>query len=86
MTIPYEIGQKVYVTMYDEVRELTITKIVIEEGHPIRLVTGYDALYPEDIFLNIHDAYKALRDRICNQFQARLERIDQEEQTYLNSK
>ena len=85
MEIPFEIGQKVYVKYYDQVREITIKKITVDEDRKVRLISDYDTFYPEDIFLDIHEAFKSLRDQICNQFKFRLEAVDKQEEQYLSN-
>ena len=85
MEIPYEIGQKVYVEYFDDVREVTIKKIIVDEGeNNIRLVTDIDTFNAKYVYTNPHEAFYSLRSRVCAHFQARLEEIDKAEEIYLN--
>ena len=85
MEIPYEIGQKVYVQYYDGVREVTIKRIIVDEGdNNISLVTDLDNFQAKYVYTNPHEAFYELRSRVCANFQARLEEIDKAEETYLN--
>lgn len=85
MEIPYEIGQKVYVEYYDDVREVTIKRIIVDEGdNNIRLVTDIDTYQAKYVYTNPHEAFYTLRNRVCAHFQARLEEIDKAEESYLN--
>ena len=85
MEIPFEIGQKVYVEYYDDVREVTIKKIIVDEGdNNIRIVTDIDTFQAKYVYTNPHDAFYTLRSRVCARFQAILEEIDKAEESYLN--
>ena len=84
MEIPFEIGQKVYLIAYDDVRDVTIKQIIVDENNEIHLVTDYDTVLAKCVYTDPHEAFFDLRDITIKRFQNLLEYIDKAEESYLN--
>lgn len=74
MTIPYEIGQKVFILSFGTVKEITIEAVTVSSDH-IRIHSSSDYWYSTAVYNTRQEAVDALREDAIKRFRNEMEYI-----------